>query len=400
MRWKFHLAAAGLGLCLASGFGSTASMADPITIGSVPSALTLQYGNFTVTSLGLDQEVTGNTKLYEVQSSPGQLKIDVVVGSGSGTTFLNGSPASTPTLAGIDAPYSTPNGNTITSFTTSTTASGIAPTQNGGIVTLSGGNTFVDTFNTWNANVGALNTALSGQAPVFYFNLNDTGVNDVLSGTDLLLWMKVTVVDSSGNAIPGQTYYVAGNPFDPNNGQGVCTGFVNCGVEASINIGKPDPNASYPDVNPPACSNPNPPIDSLGCVFYPGTPQWSYVHGNVCVLDSLYPAQNPLLHYGSCTNADPAGAKTVSQNLGANDAAFAAWNTALNTFLANPANASDTLQISWEMADENGSYEQLFILGSGATQILIPEPLTLSLFGAGLLGVAFSFRRKRATIKS
>ena len=356
------LGLAGFAVGLAM-FCSGPASASPIDVNDPALApYHLPYGDFTVWSLQFADTGTG-TNNYYVASSPGQLLNDnaIVIGTGAGPSFANGKPTGAAAIPGIDAPYATENGKQVTSFTTADPTA--SPVQ---------GQFSQDSTGSWNALVSSLNTALNGQAPVFYFNLNENGVDDKLSGTDLLFWMKVSLV-APGGAV-GPTFYLAGNPLDPNNPS--CVGYVNCGVRDSILNGPPNPNGSFPDTAP-------------GSPYDPDDARWTYVHGDICVNGSTFE------HYGSCVAGDPAGSKTVNQNLGANQAAFAGYNSTLATDLTDPNFANYTLQVTWEMADLDNGYEQLFLLGSGATQILIPEPVTLSLFGAGLAGMAFMRRRRK-----
>ena len=55
-----------------------------------------------------------------------------------------------------------------------------------------------------------------------------------------------------------------------------------------------------------------------------------------------------------------------------------------------------TMSVDARMAAENNGYEQLFILaGNRIPNIDIPEPLTITLFGGGLAGLALLRRRRR-----
>jgi hypothetical protein len=258
-------------------------------------------------------------------------------------------------LPGADSPYETPNPGGATYFRTGNATSSPDP---GGAGEFAG-----DTANSWDVSLSTLRTYLNGENAVFYFNLNENGVDNTLSGTDLLFYMKVTLKNSSTGA--SQDFYLAGNPFDP-------AGSHNGANLATLN-GGPDETGLYPDVSP-------------GATYDPDDPRWALVHGNICRNGTIF------LHYGSCVGGDPAGSDTVKQNLGADEAAFAGYNSVLNDLILN-SSLFDTLQIDWRMADQNNGYEQLFILAGGAPSE-VPEPLTLGLFGAGLAGVAALGRRK------
>ncbi len=386
---------------------------------------TLPYGDFNVVSLQYADVGTG-TKNYYIASSPGNLVGDnaIVVGTGTGNgNFANGGPLGASAIPGIDAPYATENGKQVSSFTTADPT--VSPVQ---------GQFAGDVTGTWNAQIGALNTALNNTAPVFYFNLNEQGGKDGLSQTDLLLWAKVTITTApttvGGVQVPGTvlgTWYVAGNPFDPNNvfGPGAppapntCTAAQspycyapggttgsslwnntneNYGITTNPTGVAPTLGLTYE--NDSTSSDLNPATDCasspFGCTDYPssvsGTAQsewWSLVHGNICVNGPT------LVHYGSCTGGE---GTTVSQNQGANQAAFAAYSLNLDSLIASLGDSStDVLNIDWEMADEDNGYEQLFILGSGQPITPpLPEPVTLSLFGMGLVGVVALRRRRKA----
>ena len=340
---------------------STAAMAAPIVAGDPAlSNYTLQYGDFNVVSLQFADDATGTTN-YFVQSAPGQLRNSIVVGTGAGGSFLNGPVSGTQALSPCpticsDAPYSTENGTQITYFRTGNSLSAPDP---GGAGEFTG-----DTANSWDITTAALRQYLGGQNAVFYFNLNENGVDDLLSGTDLLFYMKVTLKNSSTGA--SQDFYLAGNPFDP-------AGSHN-GANLAAATGGPNETGVYPDVAPNA-------------TYDPTDPKWSLVHGDICVTGSTF------LHYGKCSGGEPAGAHNVQQNLGANQAAFAGYNLTLDSLINNANSGFDVLQIDWRMADQDNGYEQLFLLAGGAPT-RVPEPVTLTLFGAGLVGLGMLRRRK------
>jgi len=357
---KLAKALACLGTTLAAtSVLSSPVIASPITTGDPAlTPYTLQYGDFSIVSLAFANAGTGTTN-YTVQSSPGQLRNDIVVGTGAGGSYFNGVPGKPMSLPGSDNPYVTESGEgTSTYFATGNPTSAPHP---GPI------NQFTaDPGNSWNIETSVLKSYLGGQNAVFYFNLNETGTTDVLSGTDLLMWAKVTITAGTGGA-PAESFYLAGNPFDPNG-----SGF---GKAQSIANGAPDPTASYPDTLP-------------GSPYDPTDPRWTYVHGDICISGSTF------LHYGSCVKGDKK-AKTVNQDLGAKRAAFAGYNLTLDGLINNPLYANSTLEINWEMADEDNGYEQLFILASGGTQRTVPEPASISVVAAGLALLGFLVGRRR-----
>lgn len=348
-----------LGLAAAAAIAASApAFAAPIVAGDPNlTPYTLQYGDFNVVSLALANYGSG-TNDYYVKSAPGALRDNIVIGTHAGGNFGNGNISGAMDLAGSDNPYSTPTGAGAPSyFRTGNTLSSLDP---GGAGEFSG-----DGANSWDISLATMRTYLAGDDAVFYFNLNETGTTDILSGTDLLFYMKVSLLNSSTGA--QQDFYLAGNPFDPSGSHN--------GADLAAANGGPDETLAYPDI-------------ASGSNYDPQDPRWTYVHGDICVLGSTF------IHYGSCTGGD-AGAQTVKQNLGADQAAFAAYNLVLSDLINNVNSGFDTLRIDWRMADLNNGYEQLFILRSGAPDIDIPEPLTIGLVGAGLIGVGLLRRRRK-----
>lgn len=204
-----------------------------------------------------------------------------------------------------------------------------------------------DLTTSWDGTLSAIRTELAaGSTPngqfVVYFNLNETGGNG-LDGIDLLTWFHITLKDLDGG-LADKNYYLTGN-----------TGSTTAPTLSNLS----DPN-------------------------------WVYVHGTICIS-----ATAGFLGFGPCTAAQTtAGGKNIDQNLGANVAAFAIFNADLSANVLN--SGYDIIRGEWEFAALNNGFEQFF---SGLTPVgrqKVPEPASIALLGLGLLGVAFSRRRRQS----
>jgi hypothetical protein len=88
------------------------------------------------------------------------------------------------------------------------------------------------------------------------------------------------------------------------------------------------------------------------------------------------------------------GFASLDQNLGASNAAFAAYNPLLSSLVKN--NPTWTLSVNMELGQINNGYEQLFIRGAQiGTLNTIPEPASFAVWSAlGLFGFATVGRRR------
>lgn len=185
--------AAPLGLALApllAGFAPVANAAFDLTgIGYV------QYGDAQSYSLPIACIQVGqayNGCDFNVDSTPGQIKDLVVLATGS-----NGMPVNT-NFSGMDNAYSTPTGVSGSTFFQTggldlPGPGGVYPATDPGQVSAFTG----DQPDTWDTTIGALNTFLQGDAPVFFFNNNQVK-NLGTAGESLAVWAQITVTSGDG----------------------------------------------------------------------------------------------------------------------------------------------------------------------------------------------------------
>ena len=336
----------------------------------------LQFSDFTVFSLALLQFQATDTNTvpksgdaFYVPSSPGALKDAIVVLTGAnGLTNAGGS---------IDNPYDSPNnvpGGTLANFVmhgpdptpsfpgdnilqpTTTVANQSTPVD-GALTGVKNG-----TLPLWDMSVDTLKTYLNGGALDFFFNLNQTkatGGTYLQTPQDMLAYMAVTLTSADGKS--QVTFRLDGNN---------CSGLLGACIPTQGVTQTTGVNDVLPTLND----------------------KWAYVHGSICALDN-----GTVIDLGPCTSTDQAaGGKEIDQNLGANNASFALYSQALQNALMSATYAGGTLTVDARMAAENNGYEQLFILaGNAIPNTDVPEPLTITLFGAGLAGLGMMRLRRR-----
>lgn len=193
---------------------------------------------------------------------------------------------------------------------------------------------------TWDAEVGALRDYLNagGGEFVVYFNLNETGTNG-LPGIDLLIWAEFTLYKAGGT--------------DP--------------ITFTLFDNFEDSQMAFND--------------------------WVYAFGEICASTTTF------FHGGPCDGSEPAGAQTISQNLGENIAAFAAFNQELNDLILDPTSGYVSLSISARMSEMNDGYEQVFILSdTTTTPRIVSEPGMLGLLIGGLMLILLRRRISRTRI--
>lgn len=324
------------------------------------------YGDFNSYSL----PIAG----INVPSTPGQISDLIVVATGS-----SGNPVNT-NFAGMDNAYSTPSGVSGSNFFSTGTYTD--PDQE---AAFSG-----DQDNTWDTSLSALNSFLSGEEMVFFFNNNNLNGANLQS---LAAWAQVQVTDSLGDIL---------GIFDFTNNGGKY-GLISEGGGGTF-LG--DPTTYNSDGSGPLIGD----NDNTDYVLSGGP---------ICIdTDTLPPT--PV----SCSNP-AADEGPINHNLGADDAAYAVVSPELNALLKglfNSGNNLDGYTMSVDLRlgcdpgfgganDEictgeaygfgknvNNGFEQMFIATATFDDPTtdIPEPHILLLLGSAIMLLVY---RKRAQNK-
>lgn len=201
----------------------------------------------------------------------------------------------------------------------------------------------------WDAQIDTLLNYLDGNSLFFFFNNNQLNSTELgFSRQNLFAWGQVQIVDLE-NGLPTMYY-----DFNNTNTGGDVTAYNSDG------------------------SGP----DAYGAPTDPG--DFVLSGGYVC-FDG---ANNPQ----ACDGSE---AVRLDHNLGFNAAAYALYSPEIDMGLGSWFNMGyDTIRIDMRLRGLNNGAEQLFILSSGETTTVIPEPSTFVLLACGLLGLGFISRRK------
>jgi|GEM_PF-1769218 len=303
---------------------------------------TTTYGGFNVYSTELLEKcaAAGDPRClpsgpYPVQSAVGQISPQLVVFMGANGNDNIPTPFANQSLAQVDNPFRTPDGNQSSTFAMSS----LNEPGTGNVINTAPEFTG-DRAGTWEVGINSLIGYLGGHDLVFLFDNNQRG-----SGTEqwLNVWAQVNIIDSLGNVI-------------------FCTELNNLGLGG-------------------ACNNPD----------APGGPNYVPVLADFCVDEATGIASN----FGGGSNAgcSAVNAYYITNNLSTSVAEFAAYSDYLNNNLAGWGSQGYLMSINTRFTNNNGGAEQLWICSECDVDQKIPEPTSVLLFATALLLAGRSLRR-------